>query len=267
MADTRRLGERGTRGAITSTGSKLSLYHELAQHYDALYSWKDYRAETRGLIALAGRYGRSGGRAWLDVACGTGRHLELLRRRFVIMGVDASPEMLRVAHRRLPGVRLVRGDMRTFRVPGQFDVVSCLFSAIGHLRDERDLKAAFENLAHHTKPGGVVLVQPWIEPSAFRPGHVHLTSFESPDATLVRLAHATRRGSHSVIQYEYLLAEPGHSIRRFSEIDLGFMVPHGRLARMLRSAGLRTRFVSTGLWKGRGLLIGLKPTVNPTVRR
>lgn len=242
------------------SGSRLALYRTLAKHYDALYSWKEYRSEARRLAALARRFGRGGGNTWLDVACGTGRHLELLRRRYSVTGVDASAEMLKVARRRLPGVRLVRGDMRSFRFSRQFDVVSCLFSAIGHLRTEADLRATFRNLAHHAKPGGVVIVEPWLDPSTYKPGHVHLTTFESPRLTLVRLARSARRENLSVIQYEYLVAEPGHRIRHFSEVDAGLMVPHRRLLRMLEETGLRARYLGRGFTGDRGLLIGVKPS-------
>ncbi len=247
------------------TGSRLSLYHELARYYDALYSWKDYRSESRTLAAIVRRYGRSGGRAWLDVACGTGLHLKFLRQQYAVTGVDASPEMLRIARRRLPRVRLVQGDMRRFHVAAEFDVVSCLFSAIGHLRTESDLRATFQNLAHHLKPGGVMIVEPWLEPSAFRPGHVHLTTFQSPRLTIARLSCGTRSGDRSVIQYEYLVAEPNRRARHFSEIDRGLMVPHARLVDLLRASGVRTRYLRRGFMKGRGLLVGVKPlSVRPS---
>lgn len=256
-----------SRPGVHVSGSSLSLYHTLAKHYDALYSWKDYRAESRRLVSLARQYGRSGGRTWLDVACGTGRHLEFLRARYSVSGVDASREMLRAARRRLPGVRLVRGDMRSFRVRGRFDVVSCLFSAIGHLRTESDLRATFENLARHTKPGGVVIVEPWLEPSRFKPGHVHLTTFESPRLTLVRLSRGLRSADRSLIQYEYLVAEPGRRIRHFSEVDTGLMVPHRRLVELLRGAGLRSRYLRRGFMRDRGLLMAVKPLSVPVDTR
>jgi len=191
----------------------LHLFRDLAKYYDIQYSWKDYRAETKRLEAIARRYGRSGGRDWLDVACGTGRHLEYLRQRYDCMGVDASSEMLRVARRRLPGVRLVRGDMRTFSLGRRFDVVSCLFSAVGLLTNERDLKRSFARFADHLKPGGVVIVEPWILPSRAKAGHVHLRTSETPEATLVRLAYSEVRGRWTVIRYYHLIGIPGRGVR------------------------------------------------------
>ncbi len=145
------------------------MYRDLAVYYDRIYSKKPYRAQTAVLVRLARRFGRSGGRRWLDVACGTGRHLEYLRREFEVTGVDLSGTMLRLARRRLPGVRLVRADMRSFALGERFDVVSCLFSAIGYLRNEREIRQAFRAFASHLLPGGVLLIEPWIAPGQVPP--------------------------------------------------------------------------------------------------
>lgn len=235
------------------------MYRELAKYYDALYSQKDYAAEVRRLEAIARRFGRSGGTSWLDVACGTGRHLELLRRRHACVGVDGSPEMLRIARRRLPGIRLVRADMRTFHLRQKFDVLSCLFSAVGHLPTERDLLRAFENFERHLEPGGVAIVEPWIAPSKFRPGGVRMRIYEDPAVTLVRGAYATRRGNQSIIRYSYLIGEPGRGIRYLEEVDRGWLTSPDRLKVLLKRAGLTPRYFADGFLRDRGLLVGVKP--------
>ena len=237
----------------------LHLYRDLAKYYDIQYSWKDYRAEVRKLEQIVRQYGRSGGRSWLDVACGTGKHLELLRRRYDCVGVDASAEMLRVARRRLPGVRLVQADMRSFSLGRQFDVVSCMFSAIGHLTSERDLARAFARFAGHLKPGGVAIVEPWILPSRAKPGHVHLRTYESPEVTLVRMAYSRIRGRHTIIRYYHLIGIPRRGIQFLEEVDRGLMADPAGLQRLMRRAGLVPHFLLRGFTRDRGLLLGVKP--------
>jgi SAM-dependent methyltransferase len=239
-------------------GSRLAMYRELAQYYDLIYSSKDYRKESARLEAIARRYGRGGRSSWLDVACGTGRHLEFLRRRHTAAGIDLSPEMLRLARRRLPGVPLVRGDMRSFRLHRQFDVVTCLFSAIGHLPSKEDVRVAFENFARHLNPRGVAIVEPWIEPSAYRAGSIHPRTVEGSNVTIVRWASSSRRGSHSIITYHYLVGARGRGIQHWLETDEGLMLSRAELTRLMESAGLRTRFLVHGLWADRGLLVGIK---------
>jgi len=58
-------------------------YSRSAQYYDALITagGKDYARESALVADLVERYKRSPGRELLDVACGTGRHIEHLRER------------------------------------------------------------------------------------------------------------------------------------------------------------------------------------------
>ena len=235
------------------------MFHRLAGYYDLLVGEKDYRTECQRLESLAKRFCRSGGRSWLDVACGTGRHLEFLQREHPVTGVDLSPEMLRVARRRLPGIRLLRADMRKFDLHDSFDVVSCLYSAIGHLRTERELAAAFANFARHLKPGGVAIVEPWIDPTDFKVGYVHLVSKSAGAVTVARMAYSFPRGTHSVIRYHFLIGQTGRGVRHFDETDIGLLVPRRRLLELMERAGLKSSFLRHGLTAGRGLLIGQKP--------
>jgi ubiquinone/menaquinone biosynthesis C-methylase UbiE len=240
------------------TSSKLSQFHELAKYYDALNDWKDYRGESQRLETIARRFGRPGKTSWLDVACGTGRHLEFLGRRHYTTGADGSREMLRIARRRLPGVRLVLGDMRDVRLGRRFDVVSCLFSAIGHLTTVRDVRRTLANFARHVNPGGVVIVEPWIERSAFRPGSIYLRTHASPGFTVARLSYSSRRGRRSDVHFHFLVGRPGHNIRYFHEIDSGLLLSRAELLRLMRSVGLRPHYISRGFSPGRGLVVGVQ---------
>ncbi len=117
------------------------MFAESAEMYDLFYEWKDYPAEVARLDALI-RQRHSSARTLLDVACGTGRHLELLANRYAVEGLDIEPRLLEVARRRLPGVPLHLADMRSFDLGRSFDVVTCLFSSIGYVRSIRGLQRA-----------------------------------------------------------------------------------------------------------------------------
>ncbi len=241
------------------TSQRPLMFYRLAGEYDALTSAKATAREVALLERLARDLVRSGGRSWLDVACGTGRHLELLARRRPVVGVDLSPAMLRLARRRLPSTRLVRGDMRTFDLQEQFDVVSCLFSAIAHLRSEADVGRTFRNFARHLKPGGLCVVEPWIDPTLFRPGFVQLVDHAEPGHAVARMAVSRRRGGRSVVHYEYLVGDRRRGVAHYAEDDEGLLVPRHRLLARMAAAGLQARFRQDGLTPGRGLLLGRKP--------
>src|SRR5207302_3074142 len=92
----------------------------------------------------------------LDVGCGTGAHLPRFAEQFDVAGIDLSEEMLAIARERCPNVPLTRADMRTFEMGRQFEAVVCLFSAIGYLTEEADLRQAIATMASHLGGGGVL---------------------------------------------------------------------------------------------------------------
>jgi len=233
-------------------------FNELAKYYDVINDRKDYRAESARLRALASRFGGRGRKSWLDVGCGTGRHLDHLRRTHPVVGLDASREMLRLARRRLPGVRLVLGDMRSFRLDERFDVVSCLYGAIGHLATGSDVRRAFRNFARHLTPDGVVLVEPWVDRSAWRSGWIDLRTHRGPDLTVVRCGFSSRRRDRWVLRWHFLIGERGRPILHLEVTDTGLLARRATLLSWMREAGLESRFVSRGLTPGRGILVGVK---------
>lgn len=150
-------------------------------------------------------------------------------------------------------------DMRTFSLDERFDIVSCLFSAIGHLKTKEELRRTFLNFARHLNPGGVAIVEPWIELSSFRSGMLHFRAHSSPELTVLRLAYSTRERRRSKIHYHFLIGRPNLGIRHHEVIDVGLMLSRKELIQLMRSAGLRPRFLARGLTPGRGLLVGVKP--------
>ena len=231
------------------------MYGALAPYYDLIYQGKDYRRETRLFLRLARRYGNVDGRRWLDVACGTGRHLEDVPATWRRVGVDASPDMLRVARQRLPGVRFVRADMRRFDLGEEFDVVSCLFSALGYLLTEGDLVRAFRSFARHLAPKGVLIVEPWIDPARFISGKMGITLTTSPTVQIARAYRSSRRGNRVRVEYEYLIAEQGRDLRRVDEVNVSRMTPPRRLVELLARAGLRGTLLPSPHLPERGIVV------------
>lgn len=65
-------------------------------------------------------YKKSDGNEMLDVACGTGSHIPYLKDQFNITGLDLDKDMLNEAGKKLPGIKFVTGDMRTFKLKKKF---------------------------------------------------------------------------------------------------------------------------------------------------
>ena len=54
--------------------------------------------------------------------------------------------------------------MTDFDLATTYDAVTCLFSAIGYVRTVDRMNRAVACMARHVKPGGVLIVEPWITP-------------------------------------------------------------------------------------------------------
>ena len=68
---------------------------DYAAAYDALYSDKDYEAETDVLEQLFAQYASGPVHEVLDLGCGTGSHaVSMARRGYAVTGVDFAPEMV-----------------------------------------------------------------------------------------------------------------------------------------------------------------------------
>lgn len=227
----------------------------LAEVYDQCYEGRgrDYAAEVDTVLELVRRHGGEV-RSLLDVACGTGAHLRRFARRCPhVEGLELSPDMLTVARGALPDVALHEGDMRTFRLPRRFDVVTCLFSSIGHMADVSELTAAVRSMAHHLTPGGTLVVEPWWFPEAFLPGYVAADVVETGERRICRVSHSTRDGHASRVEVHYVVADPA-GIRSFVDIQYITLFTRAEYEHAFREAGCEVTYVEGGLC-GRGLFI------------
>jgi ubiquinone/menaquinone biosynthesis C-methylase UbiE len=80
--------------------------------------FKDYAAEAEVLRALIQERSPDA-TSVLDVACGTGKHLEQFQRWYKVEGLDLDEGLLAVARQRLPDVPLHVADMTSFRLGGR----------------------------------------------------------------------------------------------------------------------------------------------------
>lgn len=228
--------------------------------YDALYSQKDYAAETNKIVELVQVFKESSGKQLLDVACGTGGHLEYLRTSFDVSGLDLNPVMLNFARQKLPDVPFHQADMVNFDLAEQFDVITCLFSAIGYVGTIPRLHQTLITLKKHLAPGGVIMLEPWITQENYQTGRVHATFVDEPDLKIARMNISEREGNLAVMNMHYLLATPD-GVEHFVERHELALFAESDYLQAFERADLKVTCNPEGLI-GRGLYIGVHPTAD-----
>jgi ubiquinone/menaquinone biosynthesis C-methylase UbiE len=233
------------------------LYDRSVEFYDAIYSFKNYEKETAKLHELIQQYKRSPGNELLDVACGTGGHIAYLKRNYSVEGLDISPLMLRLARKKHPDVVFYHRDMTNFGLRKEFDVVTCLFSAIGHVKTRRRLDLAVRSMARHLKPGGVLVVESWPTPKQWQVGRLGANFVDEANLKIARFSISKTRGKLSVLDLHYLVATPNRIQHFVERLEMGLFT-HDEYLDAFRQAKLKTVYDPEGLM-GRGLYIGTRP--------
>jgi SAM-dependent methyltransferase len=217
--------------------------------YDLAYSHKDYAQES-AWVRDAIRTRVPEARTLLDVACGTGKHLEHLRDDFVCQGLDLDPRFLAIAADRSK-VPVHGGDMDDFDLGSRFDAVVCLFSAIGY---SRDLPGAIASMARHLSPGGVLIVEPWFTPDEWLPGHIHVLDHEADGVRLIRMSHSGIDGTVATMEMHHLVGTSS-GVEHIVDTHRMTLFTHGEYESAFVGAGLTYELDRPGPF-GRGALIG-----------
>jgi len=141
--------------------------------------------------------------------------------------------MLRLAKKKHPDIVFHRGDMVSFKLKKHFDAITCLFSAIGHLKTRRKLGLA---------------------PQQWRKGSVRANFVDQPELKVARMNISKTRGRLSVLDMHHLVATPNRVEHFVERLELGLFT-HDEYLDAFRRAGLETSYDPEGLM-GRGLYIG-----------
>lgn len=162
-------------GATSNETMRLEDFYRIsAEHYDA-----DYRARGRvDDIPMYVEMAQKSGGPVLEMGCGTGRILiPIARCGIEICGLDMSDDMLRQLRKSLSHepqvvqdrVRILHGDIRAARAPGEFALVTAPFRVTQHLLTREDQKAWLRNVRRHLRPGGELVFD------VFNPDFAHMT--------------------------------------------------------------------------------------------
>lgn len=162
----------------------------------------------------------------------------------------------------MPGLTFKQGDMRDFNLHHQFDVVTCLFSSIGYVHPYEDLEKTVKNMARHMKPGGILFVEPWLQPGLFdprRPPHTEVAEHPKKPLKVTRTACNSIDGNISILNMHHLVETP-EGTEEFTEEHRLALYTAEQFQTAFKNAGLSVHLDQQGL-SGRGLYIGTKSLV------
>jgi len=197
----------------------------------------------------------------LDVACGTGEHAKFLKHHYAVDGIDINDYYLSAARLKNPSGIYVRADMMDFDLGRLYDVVTCLFSAIGIVGTFEQLERAVMCMARHVRPGGVLIIEPWFAPEQWRPARPFILVGELESGPVYRFSNSARQGQLSILMHDYLRCTR-FGIEHYRErIELGLFT-RDEMAWAFGSAGMVAQYDCEGLM-GRGLYVGRFGAKNP----
>lgn len=233
----------------------MGSYENAAEFYDLLYAGeKDYPAEAALVEGLI-RASHPSAQSILDVGCGTGAHARaLIDLGFRVDGVDLEPDFVDIAREKCPEGSFHVMDMTALELAGRYDVVVCLFSAIGYVRTEDALRATLRGMREQLAPGGMVIIDPWFEPGQMTDGWISTLTGRREGLTVTRMSRTVLDGPISRVEFEYMIGTHAGIERRSEVHELGLFTQQ-QMEGAFTAAGLRVERKPEAL-RMRGTYVG-----------
>jgi SAM-dependent methyltransferase len=227
-------------------------YERSAHLYDLMYVRRDYTTTAEEIHALATE-ALPDARDLLDVGCGTGRHLEVLSRWYHGEGLDINPRMIEQTQARCPGLGLYEDDMRTFEIEPSFDLITCLFSAIGHVETVEGMRRSVTRMAAHLRSPGLLIVEPWFTPETFWDGHLAANFHGETETKLAWMYRQRKEDLVAILDIHYLVGGEGQP-EYIAERQVLGLFTREEMTAALEDAGLEVDYRESSIWN-RGLYI------------
>lgn len=231
------------------------MFDRSVPHYDVLYAFKDYKQASVEVHQLIQQQ-NPGARTLLDVACGTGGHLQHLQHWYACEGLDISSDMVREARLRCATAPITQADMADFNIGQQFDAVTCLFSSIGYVVTLPRMRSAVASMSAHLAPGGVLVVEPWITPERYVERRLTTNISDEPGRKIVWMYVSERVEDTSVFVIHYLVGDDS-GVEYFEERHVMGLFTLEQYRGAFEDAGIGVEFDAVGPF-GRGVLVGTK---------
>lgn len=219
--------------------------------YDLIYSGKDYGKEARDVISMI-KSSHPHARNILDIGCGTAEHHKYLRKEFQVDGLDINEDFIRSARTKNESGSYFVMDMADFNLDKRYDVILCLFSAIGYLLTIDKVLSTLKQIKKHLNDGGLAMVEPWFTPATWYSGRLHMLTYDREDIKICRMNISETNGNRSVINFHFLIATPDKGVTHFVEHHELALYSKEEMEAAFSEAGFKVSYDEEGLI-GRGM--------------
>jgi hypothetical protein len=159
--------------------------------------------------------------------------------------------------------------MRSFDLGRRFDVVMNVFASIAYAQGVEELESTIGSMTRHLRPGGILILEPYLTPDMWHPGNIVLKVVDQPELKIARLSVWRKpQGSSLQVVFNYMVATPA-GVDIFDEHHTTNLFSLDQYEAALTTNGLKVEYEPGGLswarpdapnWaKGRGVYLGLDP--------
>jgi SAM-dependent methyltransferase len=139
------------------------MFKKYAKIYDYFNLDKNYKREINYLLKIIKKFKKKKVYKILDIGCGTGNHANLLaKKKFFIVGLDKSPEMIDMAKKKFKKV-LFTNDNRSLSI--KFDICYSFFHVVSYLKNNNQLNAFFNYASTKLDKDGLFIFDYWFKPA------------------------------------------------------------------------------------------------------
>lgn len=218
--------------------SIANLYADLSGYYDQFCAEIDYAEQCAFTRRVFATFAGSGGRDYLDLACGTGAHLlHMEPHDFTLTGLDNAADMLTQAATKVPSATLLLADMASLDRSEAFDLITCFLYSIHYNHPTSALEETLARAWQALKPGGVFIFNA-VDAAGVRHNHQVSTTLQDGDATLRFESGWQYSGAGEILELHLSITrESALGIQRWEDQHRMTAIPFDRLLARLSALG------------------------------
>ncbi len=236
-------------------------FSQYATWYDNFNDEKDYQAESKYILDNVVRW-KDSTNTWLDVGCGTGKHLAYFKSQGVsVEGVDSSPFMISRARESYPETSFHISTAENFNLLKGWDVISMLFHVLSYHIDESEIRKTLKNVSDHLDDQGIFIFDFWHTPGLINdPPTVRARKKVINGRTLFRIAipKEDRSKNRVDILYQFrwdsedgpVVHQENHSMRHFTVEELESFLEDAGMRVLQCNGWMTTLSPSSNDWFG-----------------